>query len=143
MKDMDRGKSFGEGFGVSRQEESDMSGRALGAHMWDQIMTPFGGERGYRTAVHSDAYDRMRQSGYDAEHIKMGDEDDGGSYVEHQSGPYRARWFGGTYADIHHVSDPGSAIDTLNVGHDAHPDKGTDLQKSLDSWHEEVGKHYR
>jgi hypothetical protein len=142
MNNMGRGDNFGEGFGVSRQEEVEMSGRALGAHVWDQIMTPFGGEGGYRKAVQSEAYDRMRESGYGAEHIKIDNDGEGSAYVEHQSGPYRARWFGGTYADIHHVSDPGAAIDTLNIGHQAHPDKGTELQKSLDSWHEEVGKHY-
>lgn len=143
MNDMSRNESFGEGFGVSRQEESEMAGRALGAHLWDQIMTPFGGEGGYRTAVHSEAYDRMRQSGYDVEKIQINNDGDGESFVEHQSGPYRARWFGGTYADIHHASDPGTAIDTLNVGHEAHPDKGTDIQNSLDTWHNETSQYYR
>ena len=140
---MSRNQNFGEGGGLSRQEQSEIQGRALGAHIWDKVMEPFGGESGFKNAIHSETYDRIRQSGYGAEHIKMDRADDHAPYVEHSSGPYRARWYGGTYADIHHVSDPGTAIDTLNVGHEAHPDKGTDLQSRLHEWHQEQSQYYR
>lgn len=140
---MSRNQNFGEAFGISRHEEARMHGEALGAHIWDKVMEPFGGESGFKNALHSETYDRIRQSGYGAEHIKMDGRDDGAPYVEHKSGPYRARWYGGTYADIHHTSDPESAIDTLHVGHEAHPDKGTDIQSRLHEWHQEQSQYYR
>jgi hypothetical protein len=140
---MSRNAHFGDAFGVSRHEASEMHTHALAGHIWDKVMEPFGGEGGFRTSVQSEAYDRIRQSGYGAEHISIDNDRDGDSYVEHSSGPYRARWYGGTYADIHHSSDPGSAIDTLNIGHEAHPEKGTDLQKRLDDWHQDQAQHYR
>lgn len=140
---MSRNGNFGEAFGISRQEEARMHGEALGAHIWDKVMEPFGGESGFKNAIHSETYDRIRESGYGAEHIKMDADDDGAPYVEHKSGPYRARWYGGTYADIHHISDPDSAIDTLHVGHEAHPDKGTDIQSRLHEWHQDQSQYYR
>lgn len=138
---MSRNAHFGESFGMSRQEQDRISGQALGAHIWDKVMEPWGGESGFKNALHSDAYDRIRQSGYDTEHIKFDEHDDGAPYVEHSVGPYRARWHGGTYADIHHVSDPESAVDTLNVGHESSPDK--DIPSQLQTWHDEVARHYR
>ena len=140
---MSRNQNFGEAIGLSRHEQSEIQGRALGAHMWGKLMEPFGGESGFKNAIHSETYDRIRQSGYGAEHIKMDAGDDHAPYVEHRSGPYRARWYGGTYADIHHVSDPETAIDTLNVGHEAHPDKGNDLQSRLHEWHQDQSQYYR
>lgn len=140
---MSRNGNFGEAFGISRQEEARIHGQALGAHIWDKMMEPFGGESGFRTGIQSEAYDRMRQSGYGAEHIKIDANRDGDSYVEHKSGPYRARWYGGLYADIHHSSQPEHAIDALNVGHEAHPDKGTDIQSRLDEWHRDQSQYYR
>ena len=138
---MSRNAHFGDAFGMSRQESNEIQGRALGGHIWDKMMQSWGGESGFKNALHSSAYDRIRQSGYGAEHIKFDHQDDGAPYVEHAAGPYRARWHGGTYADIHHVSDPGTAIDTLHVGHEAGPDK--DIQGQLHAWHREVSEHYR
>ena len=140
---MGRNAHFSEGFGLSRHEMAEIQGRAIGAHIWDKVMEPFGGESGFKNAIHSDAYDRIRESGYGAEHIRMDHEDDGAPFVEHKSGPYRARWYGGTYADIHHSSDPGSAIDTMHVGHEAHPDKGSDIQGRLEEWHRDQSQYYR
>jgi len=141
---MSRNQNFGEAFGISRHEEARMHGEALGAHIWDTIMEPWGGESGFKNAIHSESYDRIRESGYGPEHIKFDHEkDDGAPYVEHHSGPYRARWYGGTYADIHHTSEPDSAIDALNVGSKAHPDKGSDLQSGLETWHKEQSQYYR
>lgn len=139
----DRNQHFTEAIGLSRHEQAEIQGRAMGAHLWDGLMSHWGGESGFKNAIHSESYDRIRQSGYGPEHIKMDPEDDGAPYVEHKSGPYRARWYGGTYADIHHVSSPGEAIDTLNVGHEAHPDKGSNLQSSLDEWHRDMSHYYR
>lgn len=138
---MSRNGNFGEAFGISRQEEARIHGEALGAHIWDKMMEPFGGESGFKNALNSETYDRIRESGYGAEHIKF--DEDNSPYVEHKSGPYRARWHGGTYADIHHASDPESAIDTLHVGHEAHPDKGSDIQSRLDEWHRDQSQYYR
>lgn len=140
---MSRNSNFGEAFGISRHEEARMHGEALGAHIWDKVMEPFGGEGGYRKAIQSESYDRIRQSGYGAEHIKMDAHDDHSPYVEHRSGPYRARWYGGTYADIHHVKQPDHAIEALHVGHEAHPDKGNDIQSRLDEWHRDQSQYYR
>jgi hypothetical protein len=113
---MSRSHEFGEGVGLSRREQDEIQGRAIGSHIWDSMERAFGD---YATAVRSDAYDRMRESGYGTDDIKM--DSDEGPYVEHRSGPYRARWHGGTYADIHHSSEPGHAIDTMHVGHEAPP----------------------
>lgn len=135
---MSRNQEFGESFGLSRQEQSEMAGRALGGHIFDAVNSAMGD---YRTAVRSAAYDRMRLSGYGPEDIKSHETD--GEYVEHRSGPYRARWFGGDYADIHHRTDPGQAIDTLNVGPEPHPDKGSQIQSALEDWHRQVRETYR
>lgn len=140
---MSRNSHFGDAFGMSRQEASKIHAEALAGHVWDKVMEPFGGEGGYRTAVQSEAYDRMRESGYGAEHIKIDNDRDGDSYVEHSSGPYRARWYGGSYADIHHTSDPDSAIDTLHVGHESDPDKGSEIQRRLEQWHNDQAEYYR
>lgn len=141
---MSRNANFGESFGMSRQEQAQIQGQALGAHIWDKMMEHWGGESGFKNAIHSESYDRIRESGYGPEHIKFDHEkDDGAPFVEHRSGPYRARWYGGTYADVHHTSDPDSAIEALNVGHEAHPDKGTDIQQRLEEWHRDQSEYYR
>lgn len=139
----ERNQQFADAFGISRDEQAQIHGKALGGHLWDGMMKTWGGESGFRNAIRSESYDRIRESGYGAEHIKFDPEDHDAPYVEHKSGPYRARWFGGTYADIHHRTQPDEAIDTLNVGHEAHPDKGSDIQSSLEDWHKEQSHHYR
>jgi hypothetical protein len=135
---MSRNKEFGESFGISRQEQNQMHADALGAHLFSGIEGALGS---YKASVESAAYDRMRESGYDAEAIKIHPVD--GSYVEHSSGPYRARWHGGDYADISHRTAPEQAIDTLHVGTEAHPDKGSQIQSSLEDWHKNVSQYYR
>lgn len=141
---MSRTNEFSEDFGLSRHEQADIAAKARAGHIWDTVLNAFGHtEESYRTSMKSETYDRIRQSGYDTEAIKFDKNDENRPYVEHSSGPYRARWYGGTYADIHHTSDPGTAIDTINVGSKAHPDKGSSLQSSLDTWHAETSKYYR
>lgn len=140
---MSRHQDFSDGIGLSRHEQADIAGKALGGHLWDSMMEPFGGESGFRNSLHSENYDKFRESGYDIESIKFNKDDNNAPYVEHSSGPYRAKWHGGTYADIHHVSDPSTAIDTLNVGHKGEPGKGSDLQSRLENWHNETAQYYR
>jgi hypothetical protein len=135
---MSRNAEFGESFGMSRQEQDRISGDALGAHVMQGIQGALGS---YRSTMESAAYDRMRQSGYDSEAIRMHPED--GPYIEHRSGPYTARWHGGEYADITHRTAPDQTIHVLNVGMEAHPDKGAQIQSDLENWHRNVSEYYR
>ena len=135
---MSRNAEFGESVGLSRKEEGQIASDALGGHLWAGIEGAMGS---YRSTMESAAYDRMRQSGYDSEAIKMHPED--GPYIDHRSGPYTARWHGGEYADITHRTAPGQAIDALNVGTGAHPDKGSQIQSGLEEWHKNVSAGYR
>ena len=99
--------NLGEQFGISKREQAEMTGRAMGAHIFEGVANIFGGEEGMRRNMQSAAYDKLAEHfGTEGVHGEiMISKSSGSPYyqVRHPSG-YTARNYGGGTLNIH---DPG------------------------------------
>jgi len=101
-------KQFGEQFGISPAEEREMTGRALGEHLWGAMENLMGGPGSYKAEMDAQALKRMRQFP-----AHMYGEDEDGSFVHHTSGGFTSKWHGGAY--IEHIHPKHGALDVTNV----------------------------
>lgn len=92
----------------------------------------------YKSSVQSEAYKRLRDSGYGPEDIKIDDEDS--AYVTHHHGDWHGKWYGGDYMELFHNSRPDFAADVLHVGAVGHPEKRVKNQSDLESWVNDSGQ---
>lgn len=126
MECMGRNENFGESFGLSRQEQNEITGHAMGAHLWQGVNNILGD---YGTHVRSAAYDELR--GRFPNHEVHLDEDSS-PYVEHKQGPWSARYHGGTYVHIHHARE--GEQDVIGSS-DQHAGMGSEeLKAKLSNW---------
>lgn len=97
-------------------------GEAMGQIMWNMMEEAAGGKGSIRRGMVNEAWDTASQGGWEG-HEFINDPDDPDEYPSVKI-PLRGGYFGkyqpgtGVYLDIHHESDPDSAIDALHVDPD-------------------------
>lgn len=102
--------------GLSQREQAEISGKALGGHIFSQIENALTGEEGgFRQAFVNDAWEDAANhwSGHD---IREDSDDDGYPYVHFQNPAIPAihgRYpINGQYLDIHYHGNP---VETLHI----------------------------
>jgi len=88
--------SSDDDFGLSKEEQREISSRALGEHLWEGIENIFGPMKLQRQ-LHSVSEFEKR---FPDHPIKMDEDDD--PYVSHKVGDWEGRYFDGPYIDLHH-----------------------------------------
>lgn len=136
-------ESFGEQFGISRKEQNEMAGRAMGEHLWDEL-NKIVGEGGLRALSEAQALSRMRDF---PAHMVEDDTDESGEpdygvhvNYKHPSG-WSAKWAGGPYIDMHHpLYGPVDIIDITdsegNIPNYVHPEG---FKRAVNEWVQNFG----
>lgn len=94
-------------------------GEALGSILWNMMESAAGGKGSMRRGMVREAWDVASKGGWEG-HEFISDPDDPDAYPSVKI-PLRGGYFGkyqpgtGVYLDIHHESEPDSAIETLHV----------------------------
>lgn len=109
---------------LSQREQAEISGRALGGHLWDALENALGGPGAFRQGVVTDAWGdafslKNSPGGEDLDIRPDADNDD--YPVVHLSGSGKSEGLtfqhpiGGPYMDVYHRGEP---VDTIHMGDD-------------------------
>jgi len=100
--------SADDDFGISKREQNEIAGRAMGEHIWDKLEDIFG-PIGLQNKLHSVGELEKRFPNHP---IQIEDEDD--PYVSHKVGDWEGRYFNGPYIELHHKKY--GPMEVINVG---------------------------
>ena len=110
--------SSDDDFGISKREQSEMAGRAIGEHIWDKMEDIFGPMK-LQHQLHTVGELAKRFP----DHIIQVDESDE-PYVSHKVGDWEGRYFDGPYSEMHHVKH--GPMELIDVGREGDPSEGKD-----------------
>ena len=110
--------SSDDDFGISKREQSEMAGRAIGEHIWDKMEDIFGPMK-LQHQLHTVGELAKRFP----DHIIQVDESDE-PYVSHKVGDWEGRYFDGPYIEMHHVKH--GPMEVIDVGREGDPSEGKD-----------------
>lgn len=117
---MSRREHFDAGHGnpdhmLSKREQAEITGRALGGHIWDAMEEMMGGPGSFRQSVVTDAWSDAH-AGWQGHDVRANPDDDDYPVFHHDMGNgYEARYpLGGPYIDIHPQGSD-QALDALHV----------------------------
>ena len=85
-------------FGISKREQNEMAGRAIGEHLWNKmedILAP----GGFRLQQQQHTISEFEKR-FPDHPIKIDEDDD--PYVSHKVGDWEGRYYNGPYIDLHH-----------------------------------------
>jgi len=130
-------------FGISKREQSEMVGRAMGEHIWDQmedILAP----GGFRLQQQQHTISEFEKR-FPNHPIKIEEDDD--PYVSHKVGDWEGRYYNGPYIDMHHKKY--GVQDCIHVGYDGDESKGNlhkltenEFHNNIKNWISEYGPDY-
>ena len=133
--------SADDDFGISKREQSEMVGRAMGEHIWDKMEDIFG-PIGLQSKLHTVTELEQR---FPNHQIKIDEDDD--PYVSHKVGDWEGRYFNGAYINMHHKKY--GEQDGIHVGHDGDENKGNlhkltenEFHNNIKNWISEYGPDY-
>jgi hypothetical protein len=107
-----------EQFGISKQELSEMKGRAIGGHIWDSMEEAMGGPGSFRQSFVTEAWSNAHAN-FQGEDVRSDSDDDDYPVFHHQSDTgLRFKYpIGGPYMDVYD-GDSDTPFDTLHMGDD-------------------------
>lgn len=126
--------------GISKREQAEITGRALGGHIWDSMENLFGGPGAVRQGVVTSAWSDAHKD-WQGQDVRANENDDDYPVFHHREGNWEGRYpLGGPYVDIHRHGSESGAVEALHLQDEERNPDG--VKNRIRSWVAEDSQYY-
>ena len=131
--------SADDDFGISKREQSEMVGRAMGEHIWDKMEDIFA-PGGFKLQQQQHTISEFEKR-FPNHPIKIEEDDD--PYVSHKVGDWDGRYYNGPYIDLHHKKyGPMEVINLQNADGKTHKLKQDEFRLEVENFVKNDAQQY-